>query len=94
MTPAARSPRRDRPGRAVTEEQRHAARIIACLTLLNGRPPLGPEIARVLGVSKVAVHKRLHYMAKKGLWSRDERRLTELGLRAGLGAEPGPEPIG
>lgn len=86
MSPT-RPRRRDRPGRAVTEEQQRAVRVIACLTLLHGRPPQQPEIAAVLGVTKVAIHKRLHYMAKKGLWSREERRLTEQGLRAALGLD-------
>jgi DNA-binding IclR family transcriptional regulator len=68
----------------VTEEQRRAIGVIACFTLLHDRPPELGELAEVFGTSKPAVLHRLHWLEKKGLWRRDGRTVTELGLRAAL----------
>jgi DNA-binding IclR family transcriptional regulator len=81
--------RRDRPSRRVTDEQQRAIQVLACLERLHGRPPELAEMAEVFGTSKPAVLHRLHWLEKKGLWRRDERTVTELGLRAALGlAQP------
>jgi Mn-dependent DtxR family transcriptional regulator len=77
-----------RPVRGVTEEQQRAIQVIACLTLLHGRPPTLTEIAEVLEVTKEAVFYRLHWLEKKGLWRKEDRRVTELGLRTTLGLHP------
>jgi hypothetical protein len=68
--------------RAVTDEQRRAISVIACLTLLHRRPPALRELASVLEKTHVAVIHRLHWLEKKGLWRRGDRRVTELGLRS------------
>jgi predicted transcriptional regulator len=68
----------------VTEPQRHAIRIIACLTLLHGRPPTLSEIAEAMRVTKVAICLRLRWLEKKGLCERASRAITEPGLRAAL----------
>ncbi|MFL5520596.1 MAG: hypothetical protein ACJ8B6_06645 [Gemmatimonadales bacterium] len=78
----------------MTEEQQRAINIIACLTLLHGRPPALAEIAEVLGVTKVAVFKRLHWLEKKGLWRKEDRSVTELGLRSSLGLTEPEAPTG
>lgn len=62
--------------------------VLACLELLHGRAPELAEVAEVLGVSKPAVLHRLHWMEKKGLWRKADRRVTELGLRSALGVAP------
>lgn len=58
---------------------------ITCLTLLHGRPPTLGELAEVLSVSKPAVFYRLHWLAKKGLWSRSSRAVTQAGFRCARG---------
>ncbi len=69
----------------VTEEQQHAIRVMACLTLLHGRAPALGELAAVWGISKPAVIHRLEWLDKKGLCCRRARTLTEQGLRAAIG---------
>jgi len=69
----------------VTDEQRRTVSTVACLTLLRGHSPSLTEIAEVLHVSKEAVFYRLHWLEKKGLWSKADRSLTPLGLRSALG---------
>ena len=81
------SRRSDRPARGVTEEQRHAIQVIACLTLLHGRAPELAELAEVFGISKPGVLHRLHWLEKKGLWRKADRSVTELGLRSSLGLD-------
>lgn len=71
----------------MTEEQRRAMQVIACLTLLHGRPPTLSEIGEALGVTKEAVFYRLHWMEKKGYWRKLDRAITEPGLRAALGLQ-------
>jgi len=83
MMPAARRP--DRPARCVTENQRRTLGAIACLTLLHGRSPTLSELGRVLRVTKQAADYRLHWLAKKGLWSRTQRVITQAGLRCARG---------
>lgn len=58
---------------------------VACLTLLHGRPPALSELGAVLGISKQAVFYRLHWLGKKGLWSRPTRAITPAGLRCARG---------
>ncbi len=84
-SPGPRPRRRDRPGRRVTEEQQRAIQVIACLTLLHGRPPELAELAEVWGITKPAVLHRLHWLEKKGLWRKADRSVTEPGLRSALG---------
>lgn len=74
----------------MTEEQQRAIQVIACLTLLHGRPPDLAELAEVFGVTKPAVLHRLHWLEKKGLWRRADRSLTELGLRSVLAPRATP----
>lgn len=80
------TPRRsDRPVRAVTDEQRGTIQTLACLTLLHGHGPTLGELAEVLGVSKPAAFYRLHWLEKKGLWSKADRSITAAGLLSALG---------
>lgn len=89
MSSAVAARRRDRPTRGVTEEQQRTISVIACLTLLHGgRAPTLSEIGEVLGVTKEAVFYRLHWLEKKGLWRKEDRSVTELGLRTTLGLDP------
>jgi Mn-dependent DtxR family transcriptional regulator len=55
---------------------------------LRGRAPALREIAEVLQVSKPAVFYRLHWLEKKGLWSKANRAITEAGLLSALGLPP------
>lgn len=50
-----------------TPEQRRTCYEIECFRGVYGRGPSEYELARLLGCSRSAVQKRLHYMAKKGL---------------------------
>jgi DNA-binding Lrp family transcriptional regulator len=68
--------------RGLSVEQGRTLTIVACLTLLHGRAPTLRQIASVLGCSKPAVHYRLRYLEKKGLWNAARWSLTEAGLSA------------
>jgi Mn-dependent DtxR family transcriptional regulator len=72
----------------VTDEQRVALYVLACFTLLHGRPPGLGELAALLGISKPGACKRLRWLDKKGLVSRSDRAITEAGLRCALGSLP------
>lgn len=66
--------------RDLSPEQRRTLTVVACLTLLHERMPTLQEIARALGCSRPAVHYRLFYLEKKGLWSAKSWGITDAGL--------------
>jgi predicted transcriptional regulator len=70
----------------VSSSQRRTLEVFLALRLLHRRAPTLMELARSLRVTRQAVHYRLHWLEKKGLWNGSGRTITEPGLRSALDA--------
>lgn len=65
-----------------TIEQRAFCRTLARTSAQLGRPPTFRELAQRFGTNVSIVHKRAHYMRKKGLLDFDALTLTLAGAEA------------
>lgn len=63
-----------------TTKQVQALYHVECFTGVYGRPPTFGELAALLGITRQAAHKALHYAEKKGLVQ--GRTLTDEGRAA------------